>query len=522
VGATSRSSVCRVCAGQPGSRPPLLDSRTFRGGVGGCTDWAAASDAGLPTARAITVPLTAGALVVGFVQLHFGLYSVHSSRPVDGTLARLCDTIGGAIFVRRAFAVNRDAAVRTVDAALPPRRVPSLSRMSTIRVSSFRKNSLDVDSPLIGANDDIDPAGDAPAYPANAEDAAMLAELDASAEADRATLLNWALDPAVLSDSELQRLTAAMFHALGLLRAFSLSPVDLSNFIADVAAHMNDVPFHHFRHAFAVTHIAWLFLAESATLRTRLLTEADWLTLLLSALCHDLEHPGTTNAFQVNTQSALAVRYNDASVLESHHSACGWAALQRAHLLAPMPSDDARALRRSMVAAILATDMSAHKTLLAGVETRLATQPDGPDAVRVSGDSEEVGSPLAGSFSRDSAEDRQLLVSFLLHCADLCNPLLPPQLSRRIADDLGREFAAQAERERAAGMPVTVMLASDDVAKAKLEIGFIDYVVRPLYATLARVSPGMGAYCLTRIDANRAAWAALAKSGAPSTPRKSP
>jgi hypothetical protein len=71
-------------------------------------------------------------------------------------------------------------------------------------------------------------------------------------------------------------------------------------------------------------------------------------------------------------------------------------------------------------------------------------------------------------------------------------------------------------------MPITVMLASDDVAKAKLEIGFIDYVVRPLYATLARVSPGMGAYCLTRIDANRAAWAALAKSGAPSTPRKSP
>lgn len=527
VGASSRSSVSRVCAGQPGSRPPLLDSRAFRGGVGGCVDWAAASDAGLPTARAITVPLTAGALVVGFVQLHFGLYSVHSSRPVDGTLARLCDSIGGAIFVRRAFAVNRDAAVRTVDAAPTPRRVPSLSRMSTIRMSSFRKNSLEgIDRNEIGAYDSSGCApgeGDAPAYPANAEDAAMLAVLDASAEADRATLLNWALDPAVLSDSELQRLTAAMFHALGLMRAFSLSPVDLSNFIADVAAHMNDVPFHHFRHAFAVTHIAWLFLAESATLRTRLLTEADWLALLLSALCHDLEHPGTTNAYQVNTQSALAIRYNDASVLESHHSACGWAALQRARLLAPMPADDARALRRSMVAAILATDMSAHKTLLAGLETRLAATPDGLDGVRLSGDLDEVGSPLAaGSFSRDSDEDRQLLVSFLLHCADLCNPLLPPQLSRRIADDLGREFAAQAEREREAGMPITVMLASDDVAKAKLEIGFIDYVVRPLYATLARVSPGMGAYCLTRIDANRAAWAALAKSGAPSTPRKSP
>ncbi len=42
-----------------------------------------------------------------------------------------------------------------------------------------------------------------------------------------------------------------------------------------------------------------------------------------------------------------------------------------------------------------------------------------------------------------------------------------------------------------------------------------DYVVRPLYATLARVSPGMGSRCLALIDANRAAWAALAaQSGA--------
>ena len=268
-----------------------------------------------------------------------------------------------------------------------------------------------------------------------------------------------------------------------------------------------------------MTHIAWLFLAESATLRTRLLTEADWLALLLSALCHDLEHPGTTNAFQVNTQSTLAIRYNDASVLESHHAACGWAALQRTRLLAQLPADDARTLRRTMVAAILATDMSAHKTLLAGVEARLTTTPEVTDATRASGDSGDASTPHASAFNCDSAEDRQLLVAFLLHCADLCNPLLPPQLSRRIADDLGREFAAQAAAERAAGLPVTVMLADGDAAKARMEIGFLDYVVRPLYATLARISPGMGGYCVSRIDANRAAWAALAAAEA-SPPRK--
>ncbi len=222
-----------------------------------------------------------------------------------------------------------------------------------------------------------------------------------------------------------------------------------------------------------MTHAAWLFLADSS-LRQRALADLDCLALLLAALCHDLEHPGTTNAFQVNTQSALAVRYNDASVRENHHAACAWGVLARARLLAPLRAEEARALRRTMLAAILATDMSAHQTLLASVEASLvaASAPAGADPAT---DAARRAQPGAFAFDRDSAEDRQLLVCFLLHCADLCNPLFAPQLSRRVAADLGREFAAQAAAERRAGMAVTVMLADDDAGAARLEIGFLDY-----------------------------------------------
>jgi hypothetical protein len=59
------------------------------------------------------------------------------------------------------------------------------------------------------------------------------------------------------------------------------------------------------------------------------------------------------------------------------------------------------------------------------------------------------------------------------HAARRCNPVLPPALSRRIANELGKEFAQQAELEHAAALPITVMLAPDDVGKAKLELGFI-------------------------------------------------
>ena len=41
----------------------------------------------------------------------------------------------------------------------------------------------------------------------------------------------------------------------------------------------------------------------------------------MSGLCHDLDHPGHTNAFEVNSNSDLALFYNDTSVLENHHCA---------------------------------------------------------------------------------------------------------------------------------------------------------------------------------------------------------
>ena len=270
-----------------------------------------------------------------------------------------------------------------------------------------------------------------------------------------------------------------------------------------------------------VTHTSWLFLTD-ATLRRRQLLEVDWLALLLSAICHDLEHPGTTNAYQVNTGSALALRYNDASVLENHHCCVGFAAMERNGILKCLDAATLKALRKLFVAAVLATDMSVHKDLLARVGARATAEAapsaagGGPAPPAPSGNG-AVGKPGVGDappcgFSRDSPEDRQLLVSFLLHCADLCNPLLPPPVSRRIANELSMEFSRQAELERAASLPVTVMLAHDDVGKAKLELGFLEYVVAPLYKTLSTISPVLGNRCLALIEENRAAWSEIIAS----------
>ena len=176
------------------------------------------------------------------MQVHFG-ERVRLTLVNGALLRELCDAVGGAIFVRRAFAINRNAFASGMRAA----GVPSASAAQEPR-------QLHPDAP----------------FPASEADARALAELDERAEADNATLQRcgmssttpacvrptlmshhrWELDSWDMEDAEVQRLCCAMLHSFGLLRRFHISPSALASFVFDVATHYNDNPFHCYRHAF--------------------------------------------------------------------------------------------------------------------------------------------------------------------------------------------------------------------------------------------------------------------------------
>ena len=89
--------------------------------------------------------------------------------------------------------------------------------------------------------------------------------------------------------------------------------------------------------------------------------------------------------------------------------------------------------------------------------------------------------------------------------ADLSTPLLPPALSKRVADDLGVEFEQQAAKERELGLPVTVSAAATPSAKAAQELTFVRFVVAPLFTTLASIVPALS-HLLPLLDATLCSW----------------
>ena len=100
------------------------------------------------------------------------------------------------------------------------------------------------------------------------------------------------------------------------------------------------------------------------------------LAAILASSMHDVDHPGTTNQYLVNTSSELALMYNDESVLENHHLAVAFKLLQlpECDILAGLSAKQRTSFRKMVIDMVLATDMSKHMSLLADLKTMVETK----------------------------------------------------------------------------------------------------------------------------------------------------
>jgi cAMP-specific phosphodiesterase len=168
----------------------------------------------------------------------------------------------------------------------------------------------------------------------------------------------------LLTKRALTDYTAAVFAREGTAARLGIDPGRLRTFIARVGRHYRDNPYHNFHHAAdTVNTMAWMItrpvLRRELPLHTRLL-------LLLTALVHDVEHPGHNNAYEVQIDSPLARKYANEAVLEAHSRDVSFALLAEpgGELFAPFGEETVREWRRILDELIMATDFSRHRAFL--------------------------------------------------------------------------------------------------------------------------------------------------------------
>ncbi|XP_029398946.1 cAMP-specific 3',5'-cyclic phosphodiesterase 4A isoform X3 [Mus pahari] len=262
----------------------------------------------------------------------------------------------------------------------------------------------------------------------------------------------------------------AVFQERDLLKKFHI-PVDtMMTYMLTLEDHYHaDVAYHNSLHAADVLQSTHVLLATPAL--DAVFTDLEILAALFAAAIHDVDHPGVSNQFLINTNSELALMYNDESVLENHHLAVGFKLLQEENcdIFQNLSKRQRQSLRKMVIDMVLATDMSKHMTLLADLKTMVETK--------------KVTS--SGVLLLDNYSDRIQVLRNMVHCADLSNPTKPLELYRQWTDRIMAEFFQQGDRERERGMEISPMCDKHTASVEKSQVGFIDYIVHPLWETWA-------------------------------------
>uniref|UniRef100_A0A3B3TCR2 Phosphodiesterase n=1 Tax=Paramormyrops kingsleyae TaxID=1676925 RepID=A0A3B3TCR2_9TELE len=256
-----------------------------------------------------------------------------------------------------------------------------------------------------------------------------------------------------------------MYHDLGLVKEFNINPITLKRWLLAIQENYRSNPFHNFRHCFCVSQMMYGMI-HLCNLQERL-TLGDMGILMTAAVCHDLDHPGYNNTYQINARTELAVRYNDISPLENHHCAVAFQilSLPECNIFGNVEPEAFKQIRQAIITLILATDMARHGEILESFKQKV------------------------DNFDFANEEHIRCLKMVLIKCCDISNEVRPTEVAEPWVDCLLEEYFIQSDREKSEGLPVAPFMDRDKVTKPTAQIGFIKFVLIPMFETVMKLFP---------------------------------
>ncbi|CAF1049883.1 unnamed protein product [Rotaria sordida] len=302
---------------------------------------------------------------------------------------------------------------------------------------------------------------------------------------------DWGLDTFRIEDLSGQRpltvITYRIFQERSLLRTYNIEPHTLISYLLTLEDHYQSVPYHNKAHGADVCQSMHVLLNASAL--DGVFTELEIMSAIFASAVHDVDHPGVTNQFLINTRSDLALMYNDESVLENHHLAVAFKLLQadERNIFSHLTAKQIKTLRKMVIDMVLATDMSKHMQLLADLKTMVESK-------KVTGNN---------IIMLESYDDRIQVLQNMIHCADLSNPTKPLDIYIKWTDRIMEEFWRQGDKERDLGLEVSPMCDKRVASVEKHQVGFIEFIVHPLWETWADLVYPDASAILETLEQNR-------------------
>ncbi|GMT13953.1 hypothetical protein PFISCL1PPCAC_5250, partial [Pristionchus fissidentatus] len=284
----------------------------------------------------------------------------------------------------------------------------------------------------------------------------------------------------------LTAITYTLFKERGLLKTFEIPASTLVTYLLHLEHHYKENPYHNHIHGADVAQSMHVLLKSPVL--SGVFSDLEIMAALFAGAIHDVDHPGFTNQYLINSNNELAIMYNDESVLEQHHLAVAFKLLQDSScdFLCNLSRKQRLQFRKIVIDMVLATDMSKHMSLLADLKTMV-------EAKKVS----------SSVLLLDKYNDRIQVLQSMIHLADLSNPTKPIDLYQQWNMRILEEYWRQGDEEKKMGIDVSPMCDRGNVTIEKSQVGFIDYIVHPLYETWADLVYPDAQGILDQLEENR-------------------
>ena len=275
-----------------------------------------------------------------------------------------------------------------------------------------------------------------------------------------------------------------ILKTLGLLDSKIISLHKLNSFLYTVSDNYKETTlYHNSLHGADVTQSLCIFFLNSNAEELCETNVLDLLGMIVSAMGHDLGHPGFNNNFHVNACTELALTYNDSSCLENYHTSLLFRILKKDenNILERLNSQNYKNIRKRMISQILATDMANHGETVSLIRARIKAWEE----------EEQKRFIFLSGNEKTKFDEQQVLLNYLIHAADLGHNTHKFEISIKWVELLVNEFWNQGDVERNKGIQISFLCDRNKIDVPASQVGFLKGFIITSFDCLVYMFPNL-------------------------------
>nr|XP_044990661.1 cone cGMP-specific 3',5'-cyclic phosphodiesterase subunit alpha' isoform X1 [Jaculus jaculus] len=301
-----------------------------------------------------------------------------------------------------------------------------------------------------------------------------------------------------ITEHELVKCGLRLFFEINVVEKFKVPVEVLTRWMYTVRKGYRSVTYHNWRHGFNVGQTMFTLLMTGRL--KKYYTDLEAFAMLAAAFCHDIDHRGTNNLYQMKSTSPLA-RLHGTSILERHHLEYSKTLLQdeSLNIFQNLNKRQFETVIHLFEVAIIATDLALYfkkRTMFQKIVDACEQMQSEEEAIK---------------YITCDPTKKEIIMAMMMTACDLSAITKPWEVQSQVALLVANEFWEQGDLERTVlqQQPIPMMDRSKRDELPKLQVGFIDFVCTFVYKEFSRFHKEITPM-LNGLQNNRVEWKSLA------------